>query len=42
MAETGAAAPPLPAGALPLVIGITGHRDLRAEDVPPLEAVVAE
>jgi hypothetical protein len=26
---------------LPLVIGVTGHRDLREEDVPRLEAEVA-
>ena len=26
---------------LPLVIGVTGHRDLRAEDLPKLEAEVA-
>jgi hypothetical protein len=27
---------------LPLVIGVTGHRDLRDEDIPHLEAAVAE
>src|SRR3982075_228065 len=31
---------PLP-DRLPLVIGVTGHRDLRDEDVPKLEAEVA-
>src|SRR5262245_34928384 len=25
---------------LPLIVGVTGHRDLRAEDVPQLEAMV--
>ncbi|MFS8084533.1 MAG: hypothetical protein ACMG6H_02810, partial [Acidobacteriota bacterium] len=29
-------------GSLPLVIGVTGHRDLRAEDVPKLEIPVRE
>ncbi len=29
-------------GILPLIIGITGHRDLRPEDVPRLEAIVRE
>ncbi len=29
-------------GPLPLVIGITGHRDLRAEDVPALETKVRD
>jgi hypothetical protein len=27
-------------GPLPLVLGVTGHRDLRPEDMPPLEAAV--
>jgi hypothetical protein len=27
-------------GPLPLVLGVTGHRDLRAEDVPQLEATI--
>ena len=31
-----------PSGALPLLIGLGGHRDLRPEDVPQLEARVAE
>jgi hypothetical protein len=31
----------LPADRLPLVIGVTGHRDLRDEDVPRLEQEVA-
>jgi hypothetical protein len=31
----------LPADRLPLVIGVTGHRDLRDEDVPQLEREVA-
>jgi hypothetical protein len=29
-----------PQGPLPLVIGVTGHRDLREEDIPQLEAQV--
>lgn len=29
-------------GPLPLVLGVTGHRDLRAEDVVPLERAVAK
>src|ERR1017187_4987039 len=29
-------------GPLPIVIGITGHRDLRPEDVPKIEEVLRE
>jgi hypothetical protein len=29
-------------GALPIVVGITGHRDLRPEDIPTLEKLVRE
>jgi hypothetical protein len=32
--------PPVSCGLIPLVIGVTGHRDLRAEDTPALEARV--
>ncbi len=31
---------PISHGPLPLVVGVTGHRDLRPEDVPALEALV--
>jgi hypothetical protein len=34
--------PHLKAELIPLVIGVTGHRDLRPEDVPKLEKAVAE
>ena len=28
------------AGLIPIVVGVTGHRDLRTDDLPPLEAAV--
>jgi hypothetical protein len=35
-----AAGLPDTSGPLPIVIGVTGHRDLRSEDVPALEGIV--
>src|SRR5688572_15949462 len=34
--------PSMPQGSLPITIGITGHRDIRPEDVPMLEAAVGK
>jgi len=31
-----------PAGPLPLIIGVTGHRDLRTEDIPKLESTLRD
>lgn len=35
-----APAAPSSDGLIPIVVGVTGHRDLRPEDLPPLEAAV--